>query len=109
MNIALVLLLSSLLNVFGFGVNENPSVIAARRARDHGDTNTLKHELENAEKIVKETKALEAYLSLALLQEWMCEAAEAGKFKQLQLLAPAAGLAAADAAITVNPASTQPQ
>ena len=107
MNIALVLLLSSLLNVFGFGVNENPSVIAARRARDHGDTNTLKHEIENAEKSVKETKALEAYLRLALLQDWMCEAAEAGKDKQLQRHAAEAGVAAAEAAIRINPASSQ--
>ena len=107
MRLALALIIGSLLNVSGFGVNEDPSLTAARKARNHGDTQTLKHEIENAEGSASETKSFEAYLRLALLQDWMCEAAEAGNDKQLQKHAAEAGVAAAEVAIRLNPDSSQ--
>src|SRR2546430_427746 len=55
---------------------DDPGLTAARKARNQGDVKTLQVEITKTEKKAAETKSFEDYLRLALLHNYMCEAAE---------------------------------
>jgi hypothetical protein len=48
-----------------------------------------------------------AYLRLALLQDWMCEAAESRQDQKLIKQAAESGVAAAEAAVKLNPTPSE--
>ena len=86
--------------------DESPEVIAARKARDHASVEDLRRIVAKAQKEAAETKSFEAYLRLAQLQVWTCEAAEAHQDKGLFKRAAEAGVAAAEKAVALNPKSS---
>lgn len=103
--IAKILLLSFL---FSFSVHtEDPSLGAARKARDRGDTEAIRKIIEAAEARAADTRKFDDYVQLALLEVWMCEALEAGNKEALVKDAAEAGVAAAETAVTLNPKSSQ--
>jgi tetratricopeptide (TPR) repeat protein len=90
-----------------FASNEDASIVTARKARDRGDVKTLQSEISNAEQKASVTKSFDDYIRLALLQNWMCEAAESSNNRKLVKAAAEAGIAAAEMAVSVNPKSSQ--
>jgi len=101
------LLLTSLLYLIAPVVADDPGILAARKARDSGDIKALQSLISDAEKKVAETKSFGAYLHLALLEDWMCEAAEAANNEQLGKQAAEKGVAIADVAVQLNPNSSR--
>jgi tetratricopeptide (TPR) repeat protein len=85
---------------------EDPGVATARRARDRGDVPTLRKEIAEIQKRASEKKSFEDYLRLALLHNWMCEAAEGSNDRKLVKEAAEAGVAAAEVAVRLNPKSS---
>lgn len=87
--------------------DKDPGLVAARKARDRGDVQTLKKEIARTQKQAAHIKTFEAYLRLALLQNWMCEAAEVSNKRELVKPAAAAGVVAAEIAVKLNPKSSE--
>jgi tetratricopeptide (TPR) repeat protein len=85
---------------------EDPDVATARKARDRGDVPTLRKEIAEAQKRASERKSFEDYLRLALLYNWMCEAAESSNDRAMVKGAAEAGVAAAEEAVRLNPKSS---
>jgi tetratricopeptide (TPR) repeat protein len=90
-----------------FASKEDTSVLTARKARDRGDVKTLQNEISNAEKKAAANRSFDDYVRLALLQDFMCEAAESGNNRKLVKPAAEAGIVAAEMAIKLNPNSSQ--
>lgn len=88
------------------GSGDDPGAITSRKARDRGDVQTLRKEIDSAQKKAGETRSFEDYLRLALLHDWMCEAAEARGERKLIKQAAEAGIAAAEVAVRLNPESS---
>ena len=86
---------------------DDPGLTAARKARDLGDVKALQTEITKAEKKAEETKSFEDYLRLALLHNYMCEAAESSNNRGLVKEAAQAGVAAAEIAVKLNPNSSR--
>ena len=80
---------------------------AARKARDLGDVKILQTEITKAEKKAEDTKSFEDYLRLAVLHNYMCEAAESSNNRQLVKGAAQSGVAAAEIAAKLNPNSSR--
>ena len=104
---ALALMVICFVSLAGFSSNEDVSLVAARKARDRGDVKALQSEIGNAERKVAETKSFEAYVRLALLQDWMCEVGESSNDQKLAKAAAEGGVAAAEMAVKLNPNSSQ--
>src|SRR5437868_14673303 len=85
---------------------DDPGLTAARKARDQGDVKTLQTEITKAEKKAVETKSFEDYIRLALLHNWMCEAAETSNNHQLVKESAQSGVAVAEIAVKLNPNSS---
>lgn len=86
---------------------DDPSLAAARKARDRGNVKALQTEITGAAKKAQETNSFEDHLRLALLQNWMCEAAESSNNREMVKTAAEAGVAAAESAVKLNPNSSQ--
>jgi len=86
---------------------DDPGLTAARKARDQGDVKTLQTEINKAEKKAGETKSFEDYIRLALLHDYMCEAAESSNNRGMVKEAAQSGVAAAEIAVKLNPNSSQ--
>ena len=86
---------------------DDPGLTAARKARDQGDVKTLQTEITKAEKKAGETKSFEYYIRLALLHDYMCEAAESSNTHRLVKEAAQSGVAAAEIAVKLNPNSSR--
>ena len=86
---------------------DDPGLTAARKARDLGDVKVLQTEITKAEKKAAETKSFEDYLRLALLHNYMCEAAESSNTRGLVKEAAQSGVAAAEIAVKLNPNSSR--
>lgn len=86
--------------------DESPEVVAARHARDHASVDELRAIIAKAQREAAETNSLDAYLRLALLEVWMCEAAESHQDNALFKQAAEAGVAAAERAVQLNPQSS---
>jgi len=85
---------------------DDPGLIAARTARDGGDVKTLQTEITKAEKKAAETKSFDDYIRLALLHDYMCEAAESSNSRGMVKEAAQSGVAAAEIAVKLNPNSS---
>jgi tetratricopeptide (TPR) repeat protein len=86
---------------------DDPGLTAARKARDLGDVKSLQTEITRAVKKAEETKSFEDYIRLALLHDYMCEAAESSNTHGLVKEAAQSGVAAAEIAVKLNPNSSQ--
>jgi tetratricopeptide (TPR) repeat protein len=86
---------------------DDPGLTAARKARDLGDVKALQTEITKVEKKAAETKSFEDYLRLALLHNYMCEAAESSNTRGLVKEAAQSGVAAAEIAVKLNPNSSR--
>jgi len=86
---------------------DDPGLTAACRARDLGDVKVLQTEITKTEKKAAETKSFEDYLRLALLHNYMCEAAESSNARGLVKEAAQSGVAAAEIAVKLNPNSSR--
>src|SRR6267154_695615 len=86
---------------------DDPRLTTARKARDLGDVKALQTEITKAEKKAEETKSFEDYLRLALLHNYMCEAAESSNNRGLVKGAAQSGVAAAEIAVKLNPNSSR--
>lgn len=79
---------------------------SARTARDRGDVPALRTAIAGAEREAARTGSFAAALRLAVLQSWMCEAAEARGDRALIRRAAQAGIAAAETAVRLNTTSS---
>jgi tetratricopeptide (TPR) repeat protein len=79
---------------------------AARSARDRGDLPALRAAIAEAQQKVRRTRSFDAWLHLAVLHNWMCEAAEARRDTSLVKQAAKAGVGAAEAAVALTPRSS---
>jgi tetratricopeptide (TPR) repeat protein len=86
---------------------DDPGLTAARKARDLGDVKTLQTEITKAEKKAEGTKSFEDYIRLALLHNYLCEAAESSNNRGLVKGAAQSGVAAAEIAVKLNPNSSR--
>jgi tetratricopeptide (TPR) repeat protein len=86
---------------------DDPGLTAARKARDQGDVKTLQVEITKTEKKAAETESFDDYLRLALLHNYMCEAAESSNNRGMVKEAAQSGVAAAEIAVKLNPNSSQ--
>ena len=102
-----LVVLAAILTTFMCLGPDDPGLTAARKARDLGDVKTLQNEITKAEKKADETKSFEDYLRLALLHDWMCEAAESSNNRPLVKDAAQAGVAVAEIAVKLNPNSSK--
>ena len=86
---------------------ESPDIIAARHARDRASVWELQNIAERVGKESAEKKSFDAYLRLALVQTWLCEAIESHKDDKLFKKAAEDGVAAAEMAVQLNPKSSE--
>ena len=86
---------------------DDPGLTAARKARDLGDVKVLQTEITKAQKKAAETKSFDDYIRLALLHNYMCEAAESSNTRGLVKEAAQSGVAAAEIAVKLNPNSSR--
>lgn len=100
----LVAILTAFMSLSG---PDDPGLTAARKARDVGDVKALQTEITKAEKKADETKSFEDYIRLALLHNWICEAAESSNNRGLVKEAAQSGVAAAEIAVKLNPNSSR--
>jgi len=87
-------------------LSDDPGVLEARRARDQGDVEALRVATETVRLEASDKNSFEAYLRLALFQDWMCEAAYDHQDNKLVKQAAQAGIAAAREAVKLNPNSS---
>jgi tetratricopeptide (TPR) repeat protein len=86
---------------------DDPGLTAARKARDLGDVKVLQTEITKTEKKAAETNSFEDYIRLALLHNYMCEAAESSNARKMVKEAAQSGVAAAEIAVKLNPNSSR--
>jgi len=86
-------------------LSDDPALLQARRARDHGDVEALRDATETVRSEASNKNSFEAYLHLALFEDWMCEAAYDQHDNKLVKQAAQAGIAAAREAVKLNPNS----
>jgi tetratricopeptide (TPR) repeat protein len=85
-------------------LSDDPAVLQARHARDQGDVEALHGATEAVRASNK--SSFEAYLRLALFEDWMCEAADDHHDNKLVKQAAQAGIVAAREAVKLNPNSS---
>lgn len=79
----------------------------ARLARDRADVQALETMIATAQKETEGNGSPEAYIRLALLEDWLCEAARVRQDNRLLKTAAEAGVAAALKAARLDPNSSQ--
>ena len=87
-------------------LSDDPALLQARRARDQGDVEALRGASEAVRSEESNKNTFEAYLRLALLEDWMCEAAYDHHDNKLVKQAAQAGIAAAREAVKLSPNSS---
>ena len=87
-------------------LSDDPALMAARQARDHGNVQALRGATETVQSEASHQNSFEAYLRLALFEDWMCEAAYDHQDNKLVKQAAQAGIAAAREAVKLNPNSS---
>ncbi|HZS45590.1 MAG TPA: tetratricopeptide repeat protein [Blastocatellia bacterium] len=105
--IALSLLLLALWQVVAVARDDSADVVAARKARDHGDADALRMAIAKAQKEADQAKNFDAYLRLALLHEYLIEALQAKQDDKLIKMTAQAGIPIAEKAIKLNPKSSE--
>jgi tetratricopeptide (TPR) repeat protein len=87
-------------------LSDDPALLQARRARDQGDVEALRGATETVRSEATNKNSFEAYLRLALFEDWLCEAAYDHHDNKLVKQAAQGGIAAAREAVTLNPSSS---
>jgi tetratricopeptide (TPR) repeat protein len=87
-------------------LSDDQALLSARRARNRGDLETLRGATETVRLEASNKNSFEAYLRLALFDDWMCEAAYDHHDNKLVKQAAQAGIAAAREAVKLNPNSS---
>ena len=87
-------------------LSDDPALLQARRARDQGDVQALRGATETVRSDASNKNSFEGYVRLALLEDWMCEAAYDHQDNRLVKQAAQAGIAAAREAAKLNPNSS---
>ncbi len=82
-------------------------VIAAREARDRASVEELEGMIEKEKGAAKGNESFQINLRLALLQSWLCEAAEAHQNEKLIKQAAKEGLSTAERAVALNQQSSE--
>lgn len=87
----------------------NPAslIIQAREARDRADISALETTIAAARSEANGRGSPEAYIRLALFEDWLCEAARVRQDNKLLKTAAEAGAAAARHAVRLDPNSSQ--
>ena len=88
-------------------LDDGPEIVAARKSRDRAEVAQLQQLVEKARREANETERFDAYLRLALLNVWLCEAAEAHQNNEVFKRAAEGGVAAAEKAVELNPQSSE--
>ena len=81
--------------------------IQTRKARDHADVDALRAAIATAQGEASRQNSLDAYLRLAVFDDWLFEAASDRQDKKVAKQAAEAGLAAAEKAAQLNPTSSE--
>ena len=81
---------------------EDPELAQARRARDRADTKFIATAIEKARAQASQNPTGENYIRLALLEHWMCEAANGQQNNQLVKEAAQVGAQAAEKAVSLD-------
>ena len=90
------------------GAQDDSSEVAiARRARDHADVETLRKTIDAARGPAGQKNNPASFERLALYNLWLCEAGHAQDNNKLIKQAAEDGLAAAEAAVALNPNSSE--
>jgi tetratricopeptide (TPR) repeat protein len=87
-------------------LSDEPNLLQARRARDRADVEALRSATDTVRSEASNKNNFEAYLRLALLEDWMCEAADDHQDNKLVKEAAQAGIVAAREAMKLNPNSS---
>jgi len=82
-------------------------IAEARQARDQADVKGLTSLIERVRKQSSEANAFEEYVQIALLEDWLCEAAFIHKDSKLVRQAAEAGISAAEKAVELDPKSAE--
>jgi tetratricopeptide (TPR) repeat protein len=102
----LVVLAAILISLISWSGPEDPGLTAARKSRDVGDVKALQTEITKAEKKAEKTNSFDDYIRLALLHNWMCEAAESSNNRGMVKGAAQSAVAAAEVAVKLKPNSS---
>ncbi len=86
--------------------SDDAALLQARKARDQGNVEALRVATETVRSEAWQKNSFDAYWRLALLEDWMCEAAYARHDNKLVKQAAQAGVAAAREAVKLNPNSS---
>jgi tetratricopeptide (TPR) repeat protein len=89
------------------GKTSDAITVQARQARDKGDIETLQMLIRNVRDEAARSNTFDANLRLALFDAWLCEAAHDHQDDKLVKQAAQDGIAAAERAAKVNPASSE--
>ncbi len=103
----LAVLATILIALLSLSTKDDPDLGAARKARDRGDIKVLQNEICKAEKKAEATTSFDDYIRLALLRNWMCEAAESSNNRPMVKAAAQSAVAAAEVAVKLNPESSR--
>jgi tetratricopeptide (TPR) repeat protein len=87
--------------------SDDPLVNQARKARDRADTGALSAAIATAQQQASQKNSLDAYLRLAVFEDWLFEAASDHQDKGLAKQAAQGGVAAAEKAVQLNPNSSE--
>lgn len=101
--------------LFAFAGSQAPSpkemgndlIAEARQARDQADVKALRSLIEQVRKQSSQANAFEEYVQIALLEDWLCEAAFVNKDSNLVRQAAEAGIRAAQKAVELDPKSAE--
>jgi tetratricopeptide (TPR) repeat protein len=102
----LVVLAAILISLIWWSGPEDPGLTAARKSRDVGDVKALQTEISKAEKKAETTNSFDDYIRVALLHNWMCEAAESSNNRGMVKGAAQSAVAAAEVAVKLKPNSS---
>jgi tetratricopeptide (TPR) repeat protein len=115
MRYVVIALLSATIFAFGDAQGQSPKktgndvdvIVEARQARNQADVKGLKDLIEQVGKRASLGNTFEEYVQVALLEDWLCEAAFIRKDSKLLRQAAEAGLGAAQKAVELDPKSAE--
>jgi tetratricopeptide (TPR) repeat protein len=87
--------------------NNNSNLAVIRKARDSADVSTLRKAIDAARQQAQQTNTASAYLQLAVLNSWLCEAAHGQNDDKLIKRAAEGGVEAAKKAAELDPKSSE--
>jgi len=108
-------MLSATIFAFGRAQAQSPNkagndagvIVEARKARDRADVKYLTSLIEQVRQRASPGNTFEEYVQMALLEDWLCEAAFMHKDSKLVRQAAEAGIRAAQKAVELDPKSAE--